>query len=123
MRQIMAAALIALGLAGTAQADGPMTTAGNPSAPDAPRLKSRAQVQVGVHDSAEAAGLAHAALVAETGDLLHPYPPVIIEASSGGRRFYRLRLDGFASADEARRLCSSLHLSQIPCIPVSLTSD
>ncbi|MBO6854343.1 MAG: SPOR domain-containing protein [Marivivens sp.] len=45
---------------------------------------------------------------------------VILEASSGGVSFYRLRAMGFSGADEARRLCSAFLTQNVECTPVSM---
>ncbi len=42
---------------------------------------------------------------------------VVQEASSGGRTFYRLRVEGFADVDEARRFCAALVAEGQNCIP------
>ncbi len=45
---------------------------------------------------------------------------VILEATSGGVSFYRLRAMGFSGADEARRLCSTFLTQNVECTPVSV---
>lgn len=42
---------------------------------------------------------------------------VVQEAASGGRTFYRLRVQGFADVDEARRFCAALVAEGTNCIP------
>lgn len=43
---------------------------------------------------------------------------VIIEATSGGQKFYRLRASGFAEMSDARRFCAALIAGSADCIPV-----
>ncbi|MCL7465395.1 SPOR domain-containing protein [Phaeovulum sp. NW3] len=45
---------------------------------------------------------------------------VIQEASSGGRTFYRLRVEGFADVADARRFCAALLAEQVNCIPAQV---
>lgn len=43
---------------------------------------------------------------------------VIEEAMAGGRRFFRLRVHGFADEPEARRFCAAFANEGVDCIPV-----
>ncbi|MFZ8875361.1 MAG: SPOR domain-containing protein, partial [Paracoccaceae bacterium] len=45
---------------------------------------------------------------------------VIQRADRGGRIFYRLRADGFADLNDARRFCALLVASNADCIPVTV---
>ena len=58
-------------------------------------------------------------LLEKHGDLLEGKDRLVIEAESGGRKFYRLRAAGFNSLDESRALCSALLARGTPCIPVT----
>jgi hypothetical protein len=45
---------------------------------------------------------------------------VIQSAESGGRTFYRLRAEGFADEDDARRFCAAITAEGPDCIPVAV---
>lgn len=52
------------------------------------------------------------------GDYLRDRAPVIQRAVTNGKTFYRLRVRGFDSSDEANRLCAALSADGQACIPV-----
>lgn len=76
-------------------------------------------IQLGAYDSAELAQTEWAKLVDKHADLLEEKKRLVVEAESGGRKFYRLRAVGFNSLDESRNLCSALLARGTPCIPVT----
>lgn len=76
-------------------------------------------IQLGAYDTAELARSEWGKLIAKHGDLLEAKKRLVVEAESGGRKFYRLRAVGFNSLDESRTLCSALLARGTPCIPVT----
>ncbi len=52
------------------------------------------------------------------GDYMVGKEPVVQQAKTGGRRFYRLRVVGFDGLSDARRFCSVLVAEGANCIPV-----
>lgn len=77
-------------------------------------------VQLGAFDTPEAARAEWDRVVARFADLMADKGRVVQEAHSGGRGFWRLRAEGFASEAEARRFCAALLAEQTSCIPVTL---
>lgn len=75
-------------------------------------------VQLGAFDSEAIARSEWARLSGKFGDYFAGHAPVVQEAQSGGRTFWRLRVTGFADAAEARRLCTALLAQQQACISV-----
>ena len=76
-------------------------------------------VQLGAFDDRVGAIEEWRHLVDKHGDLLGNHRRLIQEAESGGRRFYRLRMVGFDSLSDSRRMCSALLARGTPCIPVT----
>lgn len=76
-------------------------------------------VQLGAFDDVEDAKSEWDALISKHGDLIGDRKRLIQEAESGGRRFYRLRMVGFETLSDSRRLCSALLARGTPCIPVT----
>ena len=74
--------------------------------------------QLGAYDSVEVAKVEWGKFSARFGDLLSDKDRVIEQASSGGRKFYRLRAMGFEDLADARRFCSALVAEGADCIPV-----
>lgn len=72
--------------------------------------------QIGSYDTATVAKLEWDKAVARFGPLMAGKGRVIQEASSGGRSFFRLRVSGFASRDDARRFCAAFR-SGGQCVP------
>jgi hypothetical protein len=84
-------------------------------------LRSGARlVQLGAFDSEEITRRAWNQLVARNGDLLGSKSLYVERTTSNARVFYRLRVAGFASADETRRMCEALRSRGVDCIPVTL---
>ena len=75
-------------------------------------------VQLGAFGSAEVARAEWAAAQARFGDYMAGKEPVVQEAETAGRKFYRLRMTGFASLPEANRFCAVLVSDGANCIPV-----
>ena len=53
------------------------------------------------------------------GDLFAGKAPVVQPHKAGGRTFYRLRIAGFESRDEARKFCAALIAAGNDCIPAA----
>lgn len=77
-------------------------------------------VQLGAYDSEAITRTAWSRLVAKNGDLLGGKSLYVERATSNARVFYRLRVAGFASADETRVMCEALRARGVDCIPVTL---
>ncbi|MEM9851872.1 MAG: SPOR domain-containing protein [Pseudomonadota bacterium] len=76
-------------------------------------------VQLGAYDRRELAANDWLGLLEKHPDLLGDKKRLILEAQSGGRRFYRLRAVGFGNIEESRTLCSALLARATPCISVT----
>lgn len=77
-------------------------------------------VQFGAYDSEDQARAEWDKLAGRFGELMTGKARVIQSAQSGGRTFYRLRAQGFADADDARRFCAALTAEKADCIPVAI---
>lgn len=77
-------------------------------------------VQLGAFDSEEITRKAWSALVAKNPDLLSSKSLFVERTTSNARVFYRLRVAGFQSADDTRRMCEALRSRGVACIPVTL---
>lgn len=75
-------------------------------------------VQFGVFETPEAARERYGVLMASFPEVMGSLTPMIEAAQSGGRNFYRLRAEGYASLDEAREFCKGLPSNVTDCIPV-----
>ncbi len=76
-------------------------------------------VQLGAFDDRKTAIDEWNSIVGRQGDLIGGRKRYIQVAKSGGRSFYRLRMVGFSSLGDSRRLCSALLARGTPCIPVT----
>lgn len=76
-------------------------------------------VQLGAFDNRKTAMQEWDNIVARQGDLIGNRKPVVEEATSGGRKFVRLRMVGFTNINDSRRLCAALLARGTPCIPVT----
>jgi hypothetical protein len=74
--------------------------------------------QLGAFDSAATAEKEWQRLSVRFSDYMAGKAPVIQEAQSGGRTFWRLRAHGFADLSDARRFCAALQAERAECIPV-----
>lgn len=77
-------------------------------------------VQLGAFDSEDITRKAWSALVAKNPDLLSSKSLYVERTTSNARVFYRLRVAGFQSADDTRRMCEALRSRGVACIPVTL---
>ena len=77
-------------------------------------------VQLGAFDSEEITRKAWSSLVAKNPDLLASKSLFVERTTSNARVFYRLRVAGFQSADDTRRMCEALRGRGVACIPVTL---
>ncbi|PZQ49476.1 MAG: SPOR domain-containing protein [Rhodovulum sulfidophilum] len=77
-------------------------------------------VQLGAYDSETLARDAWSRMVAKDGDLLGSKSLYVERATSNARVFYRLRVAGFETSDDTRRMCEALRGRGIDCIPVTL---
>lgn len=73
--------------------------------------------QLGAFDTPDLARAEWDSVVTRFGALMEGKQRVIQEASSGGRTFYRLRVQGFDDLAAARRFCAALVAEQANCIP------
>ena len=86
--------------------------------PTAPKVVvGSALVQLGAFDTSQAAQDEWDKLAAALTVVMGDRSPVIEQANSGGRPFYRLRAAGFQDLADARRFCSAV-ASKTDCIPV-----
>jgi len=86
--------------------------------PTVPRVVvGSALVQLGAFDTSQAAHDEWDQLAAALTAVIGDRKPVIEQANSGGRPFYRLRAAGFQDLADARRFCSAV-ASKTDCIPV-----
>lgn len=76
-------------------------------------------VQLGAFDDRAGAIKEWQHIVDRHGDLIGTHKRFIQEAESGGRKFYRLRMVGFNSLGDSRRLRAALLARGTPCIPVT----
>lgn len=75
-------------------------------------------VQLGAFPSAEVAAAEWDRLTGRFGDVMSGKSRVIQSATSGGKDFYRLRAQGFAELNDARRFCAAMVAENVDCIPV-----
>ncbi|PRY26614.1 sporulation related protein [Aliiruegeria haliotis] len=75
-------------------------------------------VQLGAFDTQDEAEAAWGRISGRFGALMEDKAQVILEASAGGRDFWRLRAMGFSDLSEARRFCAALVAESADCIPV-----
>lgn len=92
-----------------------------PAAAPAPvKLASGAPlVQIGAFDSNSIAESEWSRVSGRYGDLFAGKAPVVQEHKAGGRVFYRLRIAGFETRDEARKFCAALIAAGTDCIPAA----
>jgi hypothetical protein len=75
-------------------------------------------VQLGAFDTPEIARAQWGKLNARFAPFMEGKKRIVMEATSGGRTFYRLRAEGFEDIGDARRFCSALVAESVDCIPV-----
>ena len=76
-------------------------------------------VQIGAFDSGAIAESEWSRISGRYGDLFAGKAPVVQPHKAGGRTFYRLRIAGFESRDEARKFCAALIAAGNDCIPAA----
>ncbi len=86
-----------------------------PPGPDAAAASTGPAVQLAALDSEAAAQAEWARLAHRAPSLFARHDPAIVAVSRDGRRFFRLRTTGFASAAEAAAFCGRLHGAGIAC--------
>jgi hypothetical protein len=77
-------------------------------------------VQIGAHDSAEQARTEWDRVAVQFASLMEGKRRVIQEAVSGGRTFYRLRVEGFKDVAASRHFCAALVAERTNCIPAQV---
>lgn len=98
----------------------------NPATPEAIEIASDSLasgtrlVQIGAHDSADQARAEWDRVTERFGALMEGKRRVIQEAVSGGRTFYRLRVEGFTDVADSRRFCAALVAERTNCIPAQV---
>ncbi len=75
-------------------------------------------VQLGAYADRDVAQVEWQNRMERFGDYMVGKSPVVQEAQTGGRSFYRLRAMGFSDLSDARRFCSVLVADGANCIPV-----
>lgn len=76
-------------------------------------------VQIGAFDSNAIAESEWSRVSGRYGDLFAGKAPLVQEHKAGGRVFYRLRVAGFETRDEARKFCADLIAAGTDCIPAA----
>lgn len=76
-------------------------------------------VQIGAFDSSAIADSEWSRVSSRYSDLFAGKAPVVQEHKAGGRVFYRLRVAGFGSRDDARKFCAALIAAGADCIPAA----
>ena len=76
-------------------------------------------VQIGAFDSGAIAESEWSRVSGRYGDLFSGKLPLVQEHKAGGRTFYRLRVAGFETRDEARKFCAALIAAGTDCIPAA----
>ena len=76
-------------------------------------------VQIGAFDSGAIAESEWTRISGRYGDLFSGKAPLVQEHKAGGRTFYRLRIAGFDSRDDARKFCAALIEAGTDCIPAA----
>jgi len=75
-------------------------------------------VQLGAYPSSDVAVTEWERLTGRFGEVMDGKGRVIQQAVSGGKTFYRLRAEGFAEVNDARRFCAAMIAENVDCIPV-----
>lgn len=75
--------------------------------------------QIGAFDDVETARQAWDRFADRHATLFDGKARVIQPATSVGRTFYRLRVQGFATEDDSRRFCAAIEAPDLRCIPVT----
>ena len=121
----IAAAAPAAAVAEPTTAEAPVLSDAAAPAEDAPpaapvQVASGAPlVQIGAFDSDAIAESEWGRVSGRYADLFAGKAPVVQQHKAGGRTFYRLRIAGFESRDEARKFCAALIAAGTDCIPAA----
>lgn len=75
--------------------------------------------QLGAFDGQDEARAKWALLSGQFGEVMAGKAMVIQPAQSGGKTFFRLRAEGFADEEDARRFCAVLKAGNSDCVPVT----
>jgi hypothetical protein len=111
-------ALIAASLSNTTTLSAPATVGPAEVAPESLPPGTRL-AQIGAYDDAETARREWDRAATRHAALFEGKARVIQPATSVGRTFYRLRVQGFATEDDSRRFCSAIESGDLRCIPVT----
>jgi len=76
--------------------------------------------QINVYDSPEEARAYWGRVAERFEPLMAGKKRIVQEATSGGRKFWRLRVAGFKDVDEARQFCAALVAEGESCVPTML---
>nr|HRO15718.1 SPOR domain-containing protein [Paracoccus sp. (in: a-proteobacteria)] len=76
-------------------------------------------VQIGAFDSDGIAQSEWSRISGRFGALFANKAPVVQKHQANGRTFYRLRIAGFESREDARRFCAALIEAGTDCIPAA----
>lgn len=96
----------------------PQVTDGGPVELAADRIPAGTRLaQLGAYQSVDEARSEWDQVMAALGPLMQGKKRVIETAQSGGRTFYRLRVQGFADLADARRFCAALKAEGRLCTP------
>lgn len=101
-----------------AAAEAPVVADAAPAAP-AQVAPGAPLVQIGAFDSDAIARSEWNRVSGRYGDLFAGKAPVVQQHKAGGRTFYRLRIAGFETRDEARKFCAALIAAGNDCIPAA----
>ncbi|WP_417242636.1 SPOR domain-containing protein [Celeribacter sp.] len=76
-------------------------------------------VQLGAFPKRESALIEWDRLSAKFEDFMAGKQRVVVEATSGGKPFYRLRAVGFENTEDSKRFCAALNAMNTGCVPVA----
>lgn len=110
---------VAAALASAMAALAPLASEGVREIDAASLLPGTRLVQLGTHDTPEAARAAWQALSSRAGALMAGKARLIEAAQIGGQTFYRLRVQGFDTEDAARRFCAAVGTSAQSCVVIT----
>lgn len=77
-------------------------------------------VQIGAYPNEAEARLEWDKTVARFAALMDGKRRVIEKSESGGQEFYRLRVEGFADAEDAKVFCAALKAENAVCVPATV---
>lgn len=118
-RRLAAAAPASVAPAAPAATEEAPVVADAAPAPAAQVAPGAPLVQIGAFDSDAIAHSEWNRVSGRYGDLFAGKAPVVQQHKAGGRTFYRLRIAGFETRDEARKFCAALIAAGNDCIPAA----